>query len=139
MLLNANMKRRRLAATVAKVAAIWGERLNVHDPEFNLREIAKQLALLEEHLFHPGKLCPDCVRKHLLTVEALADETVSLVEDADSGLHFRELGRELSEQAKQWVERFNSGEPVEGIGEEVRKARKGLVKQVPDPRREIPE
>jgi hypothetical protein len=74
-----------------------------------------------------------------LTVEALADETVSLVEDADSGLHFRELGRELSEQAKQWVERFNSGEPVEGIGEEVRKARKGLVKQVPDPRREIPE
>ena len=47
-------------------------------PAHNLREISKQLVLLEDHLFHECKRCKDCIRKHLLTAEALAEETVSL-------------------------------------------------------------
>jgi len=134
--MNENIKRRRTAATISKVAALWGERFNVHDPEFNFREIAKQLTLLEEHLCHPGKMCPDCVRKHLLTVEALAEEAVALM-TADAPESKRQTSSALSELAKRWAERFNDGESLERIGEEVRQVRKRLVKCVPDTRREL--
>jgi hypothetical protein len=52
------------------------------DPGYNLREVAKQLVLLEDHLFQEAKRCPDCIRKHFLTVEALLEEAVTLG-DAD--------------------------------------------------------
>lgn len=54
------------------------ELLPVMDPLFNIREIVKQLTLLEDHLNHAEKRCPDCVTKHFLTVEALAEECISL-------------------------------------------------------------
>ena len=53
-------------------------RLPLMDPRFNLRECAKQLLLLEDHLCHPGKRCADCICKHLMTAEALADEGAAL-------------------------------------------------------------
>ena len=52
--------------------------LPVMNPLFNLREICKQSALLEDHLNNPRKRCPDCIRKHFLTIEALYEEAVSL-------------------------------------------------------------
>jgi 2'-5' RNA ligase len=55
-----------------------GGLLPVMDPVYNLREIVKQLLLLEDHLFHPRKRCPDCVKKHTLMAEALAEEAVTL-------------------------------------------------------------
>ena len=51
--------------------------LPVMNPLFNLREICKQSALLEDHLNNPRKRCPDCI-KHFLTIEALYEEAVSL-------------------------------------------------------------
>ena len=36
------------------------------------------MALLEDHLNSPRKRCPDCIRKHFLTIEALFEEAVSL-------------------------------------------------------------
>jgi hypothetical protein len=50
----------------------------IFDPLHNIRECSKQLVLLEDHLEHPPKHCPDCIRKHLLTAEAFAEEAVSL-------------------------------------------------------------
>ena len=47
-------------------------------PLYNLREICKQIVLLEDHLNQPRKRCPDCIRKHFLTIEALFEEAVSL-------------------------------------------------------------
>lgn len=52
--------------------------LPIMSPLYNLREISKQMALLEDHLNHPRKRCPDCIRKHFLTIEALFEEAVSL-------------------------------------------------------------
>ena len=52
--------------------------LPVMDPGFNLREIAKQMILLEDHLLQPLKRCPDCIGKHLLWWEGLAEEGSAL-------------------------------------------------------------
>jgi hypothetical protein len=48
------------------------------DPRFNLREAAKQLILLEDHLFHSERRCDDCINKHRLTLEAFLEEAVTL-------------------------------------------------------------
>ena len=60
------------------MARTAGDLLPIMDPLFNLREACKQSALLEDHLNQPRKRCPDCIRKHFLTLEALFEEAVSL-------------------------------------------------------------
>ena len=52
--------------------------LPLRDPAFALRECCKQLCLLEDHLVHADRQCPDCIGKHALTAEAFADEAVQL-------------------------------------------------------------
>jgi len=52
--------------------------LPVLDPMFNLREICKQIILLEDHLFQKGKRCNDCISKHFLYLEGLAEEAITL-------------------------------------------------------------
>lgn len=52
--------------------------LPIMDPLFNVREFCKQLILLEDHLQIDGKRCLDCIRKHTLAAEALAEEAISL-------------------------------------------------------------
>jgi hypothetical protein len=52
--------------------------LPIKHPLFNLREVCKQCALLEDHLNSEGKQCVDCIRKHFLTIEGLFEEAVSL-------------------------------------------------------------
>ena len=47
-------------------------------PTFNFREICKQLAMLEDHIVHGPKRCRDCVNKHFLMAEGLAEECKSL-------------------------------------------------------------
>lgn len=54
------------------------ELLPILEPEFNFREVAKQLLLLEDHLNNSGKRCDDCIKKHCLTAEALMEEAISL-------------------------------------------------------------
>ena len=55
--------------------------LPVLDPRFNMREICKQSVLLEDHLFQKEKRCHDCICKHFLTIEALAEEAITLDKD----------------------------------------------------------
>lgn len=50
----------------------------VSDPSYNMREIAKQSILLEEHLTIVAKFCPDCCVKHLLHLHGLATEALML-------------------------------------------------------------
>jgi ribosomal protein S18 acetylase RimI-like enzyme len=57
--------------------------LPIMSPLFNLREICKQMSLLEDHLNNPRKRCHDCIRKHFLTIEALFEEAVSLDKDLE--------------------------------------------------------
>jgi hypothetical protein len=48
------------------------------DPRFNMREVAKQLLLLEDHLTQPQRRCNDCIRKHFAMAEALSEEAMTL-------------------------------------------------------------
>lgn len=52
--------------------------LPILKPEHNLREVAKELLLTEDHLFQPRLSCVQCVKKHFLTIEALLEETMTL-------------------------------------------------------------
>ena len=53
----------------------------VNETAHNLREILKEMVLLEDHLFHPEKRCGSCIIKHLLKIEALFEEAVSMDEE----------------------------------------------------------
>jgi hypothetical protein len=50
----------------------------VSDPAYNMREIAKQSILLEEHLAESNKRCRDCIAKHFLHIQGLASEAQCL-------------------------------------------------------------
>ena len=123
---------RRQAASRYKQACgeTSGERLSLLHPRFNLREVAKQLLLLEDHLAHPYKHCPDCIRKHLMTAESLAEEATAL----DKVGMYRALSESLAEDCRHWIEDFEDGKPLAEIAQEVRSIRKPLVAVVADPR-----
>lgn len=90
--------------------------LPIMSPLFNLREVCKHLTLLEDHLNQPRKRCPDCIRKHFLTLEALFEEGVSL-DDGKPAVMFPPAGGEVSlgvvcqfgaqimrDQAEKWLD-----------------------------------
>lgn len=118
--MNPRHQKRRLAAL----------RLTLTDPQYNLREIAKQMLLLEDHLCLASKQCPDCIRKHLMTIEALAEEMVGLDDSGD----YRETGQRTAEVARLWMESLVDGRLPAQVGQDVRLVRKKLVPLVCDPR-----
>ena len=59
-------------------AATCGASDPVSDPDYNMREIAKQSILLEEHLVEKNKYCRDCQIKHFLHCIGLAEEAQML-------------------------------------------------------------
>jgi hypothetical protein len=106
------------------------ERMDVHDPVFNIREIVKQMVLLEDHLTHKYKVCPDCIRKHLLTIEALAEEATCL----DTGDLFHGGTEAIASASRNWMEFFlDQGNP-RTLADQVRQVRKSLCPFVADPR-----
>jgi len=120
---------RRLAAHQFRRAS--GDRLNLMHPAFNLREIAKQLLLLEDHLQH--HYCSDCIRKHLLTIEAFAEEAQAL----DTGNLYGGLPAALAEVARQAIMAVADAQDsyaIRDLGQKLRSWRKKLVPLVYDPR-----
>lgn len=98
--------------------------LPVMDPLFNMREICKQSILLEDHLFQKKKRCKDCCIKHQLTIEALAEEAITLDKDRKcEDLYY--LPDRIRELQKDFV---NGREPTE-IAQEYRKVRKSLMQR----------
>lgn len=102
--------------------------LPIMDPQYNLREVCKQLVLLEDHLFQPAKRCIDCIRKHLLTAEALAEETVTLDTDGT----YRGVTETLADHLRDiWTMLQHRNDPdgptFEDIAQAVRKLRKPLA------------
>ncbi len=79
----------------------------VFSPEFNMREIGKQMILLEDHLFNPYRRCTDCITKHSLMIEALIEEALTL--DVDQAYiqtmqvlldNYRTISRDLLRRVK---------------------------------------
>ena len=48
------------------------------DPRFNLKEVAKNSILLEDHLFQITRQCNDCIKKHCLMIEGFLEEAITL-------------------------------------------------------------
>lgn len=103
--------------------------MRINDPKFNIREIVKQLCLLEQHLLEKQKYCPDCISKHLLTLEGLCDEG----EDLDTSRSLCQTFQAVGSRARRWASMFVEGAPVATIGQEVRATRKAMAQSVLDP------
>jgi hypothetical protein len=75
-------KRTAAAATrkVVTKGAKAGRRtlLPVMRPAQNMREIIKQLVMLEDHMYQRCKRCTDCTNKHMIMIEGLAEECATL-------------------------------------------------------------
>lgn len=100
--------------------------LPIFEATHNFREIAKQLVLLEDHLSHSRKRCQDCIRKHFVTAEALAEEAVSL---AGADRESREIASELAEALRDiGVEYSLRRIPAEVTASALRTLRKPLLK-----------
>lgn len=121
--MNSILRQKRQAALIQETRP----RLALTDTQFNMREICKQLLLLEDHLFHREKQCPDCVVKHLLTVEALSDEALTF-ENVD--LRFEHV----SKLARKWLCFFADRGSPRKLANAVRKLRKKLTSTCFDPR-----
>ena len=78
--------------------------LPIMNPLYNLREICKQVTLLEDHLNQPRKRCPDCIRKHFLTIEALFEEAVSLDKELKYGEHLDGKAQEIRALQGAWLD-----------------------------------
>lgn len=105
------------------------QRLKISDPRYNIREITKQMILLEQHLMEKGKYCPDCISKHLLTIEALAEEG----ENLDEKQNWNELFAYIAQSAKAWSTSFANGISPFQIGQCVRSIRKQMAPHVVSP------
>ena len=125
------IRQRREAGAKFKRACDARAPLSILDPEFNFREIAKQMLLLEDHLLHENKHCPDCIRKHLMTIEAFAEEAVSL----DKRDRWVPLAKSLVGFARRWLQQVEDHPRAWGrIAQSIRQVRKVLVEQFHDPR-----
>lgn len=112
---NANANKRRL--------------LPVMRPAQNMRDIIKQMVLLEDHLFQPQKRCVDCIRKHFLTVEALAEECATLCKPEAILPECRAVATGTRVLHHAWEQRRKDPRVAEGIAGRLRRLRKGLMKR----------
>jgi hypothetical protein len=98
--------------------------LPVMDPMYNMREICKQSVLLEDHLFQKKKRCRDCCIKHQLTIEALAEEAITLDKDGKC----RDL-YDLPDKIRTLQKDFIANRDPNEIAQEYRKVRKSLMQR----------
>lgn len=78
--------------------------LPVMNPLFNLREICKQSSLLEDHLNNPRKRCPDCIRKHFMTIEAFYEEAISIDKDYKYNEYLDGKAEMMRELQAEWLD-----------------------------------
>lgn len=104
--------------------------LPIMSPLYNLREICKQTALLEEHLNQPRKRCPDCIRKHFLTIEALFEEAISLDKEFKYGEHLDGKAQDIRGLQGAWIDTKDTEGAQEAylmIAQALRQIRKGFA------------
>lgn len=98
--------------------------LPVLEPMFNMREISKQSILLEDHLFQKDKRCEDCICKHFLTIEALAEEAVTLDKDNKYTEYLEQLPSRVREIQKKYLENKNN---ASSVAQDLRAIRKEIM------------
>lgn len=99
--------------------------LPLTDPWFNVREVCKELCLLEQHLVEEGRRCMDCIGKHFLTAEGLCDEAQRL--GADDPAVERLVAPAARQLRAMWDDVFVGEGDCLAAGQQVRALRKVLV------------
>lgn len=94
--------------------------LPVMNPLFNIREMSKECILLERHLNSPQQRCTDCIRKHMLTIEGLAEEAISLDKPGKYRRYLLDIPNEIRRLQDDWVAKRD---PCD-IAQEIREMRK---------------
>lgn len=69
--------------------------LPVLKPEFNVREVVKNILLLRNHLLIKENRCFQCIRKHSLIIEAFIDEAYSLDKVGKVTKMLRPMGKKI--------------------------------------------
>jgi hypothetical protein len=111
---------------VSLISSNHGKLLPVMDPRFNLREICKQCVLLEDHLTHDDKRCSDCCTKHFLTLEALAEEALTLDKQGLLNDDAKQLPHKIRELELMWI---RNPSKCSEISQKLREIRKQFQEQ----------
>ena len=98
------------------------EILPVMDPLLNYKEMCKNSIALEDHLFQRSRRCKDCIKKHFLMLEMLAEEAVTLDKEKKYS-EFYTLPDEIRKIEKDYVD----GAEICDIGQKLRQIRKKLM------------
>ena len=96
--------------------------LPILDPLYNMRELCKQSILLEDHLTQERKKCEDCITKHALAIEALAEEACSL----DKENKYNKILEPLPDKCRRLQRKYLEGEDPHDVAQEYRQIRKEL-------------
>jgi hypothetical protein len=123
-------KNPKTAAAAKRPRPAQGKRtlLPVLRPYFNGREVIKQLAMLEDHLNNQTKRCTDCIHKHFLTSEGLAEELGSLCTDPRN----RECGDlpgKIRVLHHAWAQEPGNEAVTLTVAQELRAIRKALMRR----------
>ncbi len=102
--------------------------LPVMDPMYNMREIFKQSILLEDHLFQKEKRCHDCICKHFLTIEALAEEAITLDKEQKHP-EINILPTKVRTITKKYIDNHTSENQPPLTAQELREIRKDLMQK----------
>jgi hypothetical protein len=105
----------------------------IMDPRLNLKEITKNLLLLEDHLFHQGMRCKDCISKHTILASAYASEAVSLDKERKYSEDINNAIKNINKIHKDIVDAEKKGnltdEDCNRIAQDIRKIRKPLCQK----------
>ena len=103
--------------------------LPVMRPAQNMREIIKQCIMLEDHLVQPRKRCPDCTSKHMLAIEALAEECGTLCGPSNAAIaaHASGLAEDIRTLHHAWEQAPKDCRVASTVASRVRLIRKPLM------------
>jgi hypothetical protein len=112
-----------------KCAEGCSDLLPVLDPMYNMREMCKQIILLEDHLFQKKKRCHDCICKHFLTIEALAEEAITLDKNNKYTKELSDLPDNVRAIAKIYINNHDDPKQPAVTAQKLRQIRKGVMQK----------
>ena len=121
-------KKRPDALNKKGIAPTHRKLLPVLRPAQNMRDIIKQMILLEDHLFQTQKRCKDCIRKHFLTIEGLAEECVTLCKPQNILPEARKIAETARVFHHSWEAHPDDPRVAENLAGQIRKVRKSLMR-----------
>lgn len=100
----------------------------VSDPAYNMKEIAKQSILLEEHLAEMNKRCLDCITKHFLHIIGLSEEAMMLCSRNFADYPHLDQSQEFYQGLfNTWLAHKEDESVITNVLEELRAKRKAII------------